>query len=743
MLVLSQDIKYIQGVGPVRAELLDKELDIQTVGDMLGYYPYKYIDRTKFYRISEIYGNMPYVQLIGQILSFETVGEGRGKRIVAHFSDGTGVIDLVWFQGLKYISQTYKVRTPYVVFGKPQIFKGRLNVAHPEIEKADPELLQGREMQFQNYQQQIFLEEEYDELPLPADPSSARQQANSQVQSSNLKVQSSLRPAYNTTERMKKRGLNSNAIAKITANILSLMDGKLPETLPDYIMRKYNFISYDEAMRNIHYPSDPDMLRKAQARLKFEELFYVQMNILKYTKERTRKIHGIKMSHVGEPFNEFYYNHLPFQLTNAQKRVIREVREDMRSGKQMNRLLQGDVGSGKTLVALMCMLIAIGNRHQACIMAPTEILAEQHLATIRQFLGDMPVKVELLTGSVKGKKRKQILTDLLNGDIDILVGTHAVIEDTVVFAKLGFVVIDEQHRFGVAQRAKLWLKNDTAPHILVMTATPIPRTLAMTLYGDLDVSVIDELPPGRKPIRTIHQFDAHRKSLYQRVRHEIELGRQIYFVYPLIKESEKLDMKNLEEGYETICKEFPEYKISKVHGQLKPADKDAEMQRFARGETQIMVATTVIEVGVNVPNASVMVIENAERFGLSQLHQLRGRVGRGADQSYCILVTNFKISNETRKRIQIMVDSNDGFEIAEQDLKLRGPGDLEGTQQSGMAFDLRIANIARDGIILQMARDAAQQIIDIDIDQLNPQYAIVWKHLRELRKSPVNWGAIS
>ncbi len=710
---------------------------------MLGYYPYKYIDRTKFYRISEIYGNMPYVQLIGQILSFETVGEGRGKRIVAHFSDGTGVIDLVWFQGLKYISQTYKVRTPYVVFGKPQIFKGRLNVAHPEIEKADPELLQGREMQFQNYQQQIFLEEEYDELPLPADPSSARQQANSQVQSSNLKVQSSLRPAYNTTERMKKRGLNSNAIAKITANILSLMDGKLPETLPDYIMRKYNFISYDEAMRNIHYPSDPDMLRKAQARLKFEELFYVQMNILKYTKERTRKIHGIKMSHVGEPFNEFYYNHLPFQLTNAQKRVIREVREDMRSGKQMNRLLQGDVGSGKTLVALMCMLIAIGNRHQACIMAPTEILAEQHLATIRQFLGDMPVKVELLTGSVKGKKRKQILTDLLNGDIDILVGTHAVIEDTVVFAKLGFVVIDEQHRFGVAQRAKLWLKNDTAPHILVMTATPIPRTLAMTLYGDLDVSVIDELPPGRKPIRTIHQFDAHRKSLYQRVRHEIELGRQIYFVYPLIKESEKLDMKNLEEGYETICKEFPEYKISKVHGQLKPAEKDAEMQRFARGETQIMVATTVIEVGVNVPNASVMVIENAERFGLSQLHQLRGRVGRGADQSYCILVTNFKISNETRKRIQIMVDSNDGFEIAEQDLKLRGPGDLEGTQQSGMAFDLRIANIARDGIILQMARDAAQQIVDNDIDQLNPQYAIVWKHLRELRKSSINWGAIS
>ena len=758
MLALSQDIKYIQGVGPVRAELLEKELGIKTVGDMLNYYPYKYIDRTKFYRISEINGNMPYVQLIGEVLSFEEIGEGRNRRIVGHFSDGTGVIDLVWFQGLKYISQNYKVHTPYVIFGKPQVFKGRLNVAHPEIEKADPALLAGREMHFQNYQQQIFLDDEYDEFPLPEEASQGvpvQQQSNPQVQSSNLKVQSkevqssnlkpqsSLRPAYNTTEKMKKRGLNSNGLAKITASILSLMDSPLPETLPDYLIHKYNFISYDEAMRAIHYPSDPDVLRRAQARLKFEELFYVQMNILKYTKERTRKIHGINMPLVGEPFNDFFYHHLPFQLTNAQKRVIREVREDMRSGKQMNRLLQGDVGSGKTLVALMCMLIAVGNRHQACIMAPTEILAEQHLATIRQFLGDMPVRVELLTGSVKGKKRKQILTNLLNGDIDILVGTHAVIEDTVVFAKLGFVVIDEQHRFGVAQRAKLWLKNDTAPHVLVMTATPIPRTLAMTLYGDLDVSVIDELPPGRKPIHTIHQFDAHRKSLYLRVQHEIELGRQIYFVYPLIKESEKLDMKNLEEGYENVCKAFPHCKVSKVHGQLKPADKDAEMQRFARGETQIMVATTVIEVGVNVPNASVMIIENAERFGLSQLHQLRGRVGRGADQSYCILVTKFNISNETRKRIQIMVDSNDGFEIAEQDLKLRGPGDLEGTQQSGMAFDLRIANIARDGIILQMARDAAQQIVDNDIDQLNPQYAIVWKHLRELRKNQINWGAIS
>ena len=733
LLKFDQDIKFIQGVGPNRADLLNKELDIKTVGDLLGYYPYKYIDRTKFYRISEINGNMPYVQLVGQILSFEEVGEGRGRRMVAHFSDGTGFIDLVWFQGLRYVMQNYQVRVPYVVFGKPQVFKGRINVAHPEMEKADVTLAaQVGGARFQNYQQQLFGEEGTEDV---------RPVMNAQAATSGQN--SSLRPAYNTSERMKKRGLNSNAVSKIMGNVMKMMDRELPETLPAFIINRYGFISYDQALRNIHFPSNPDMLRKAQARLKFEELFYVQMNILKYTKERSRKIRGIPMPHVGERFNTFFYHHLPFKLTNAQKRVIREVREDMKSGKQMNRLLQGDVGSGKTMVALMCMLIAIGNGFQSCIMAPTEILAEQHLATIQSLLGDMSVRVELLTGSVKGKKRETILNDLLNGQIDILVGTHAVIEDKVVFSKLGLVIIDEQHRFGVAQRAKLWLKNEVAPHVLVMTATPIPRTLAMTLYGDLDVSIIDELPPGRKPVQTIHQFDTHRKSLYQRIRKEIELGRQVYFVYPLIQESEKIDLKNLEEGYVNICREFPDCKVSKVHGKLKQAEKDAEMQRFASGETQIMVATTVIEVGVNVPNASVMVIENAERFGLSQLHQLRGRVGRGADQSYCILVTKYQLTTETRKRIQIMVDSNDGFEIAEQDLKLRGPGDLEGTQQSGMAFDLRIANIARDGIILQMARDAAQEIVDNDIDQHNPNYAVVWNHLKELRKSQINWGAIS
>jgi len=727
-MLLTQDIKYIQGVGPHRAEMLDKELNIRTVGDMIGYYPYKYIDRSKFYRISEINGNMPYIQIIGQILSFESIGEGKGSRLVAHFSDGTGVIDLVWFQGVKYITKTYSTRTFYVVFGKPQVFKGRINVAHPEIEKADISSL-GDNIQYQNYQQEIFTDVEH------ADISVSTSSAN--------KAKSSFRPAYNTTDRMKKRGLNSNAIAKLMENVFKMMTEPLKETLPNFILNRYNFISYDQAVRNIHFPESPEMLRKAQARLKFEELFYVQMNILKYTKERSRKIHGIEMPLVGEPFNEFYYKHLPFKLTNAQMRVIREVREDIKSGVQMNRLLQGDVGSGKTLVALMCMLIAIGNKYQTCIMAPTEILAEQHLQTIRKFLGDMNVRAELLTGSVKGKKRKTILDDLINGKINILIGTHAVIEDKVVFDKLGLVVIDEQHRFGVAQRAKLWMKNDTAPHVLVMTATPIPRTLAMTLYGDLDVSVIDEMPPGRKPIQTIHLFDAHRKSLYLRVQHEIDLGRQVYFVYPLIQESEKIDLKNLEEGYDNICKAFPLCKVSKVHGKMKPAEKDAEMQRFARGETQILVSTTVIEVGVNVPNASVMVIENAERFGLSQLHQLRGRVGRGADQSYCILVTKYQLANETKKRIQIMVDSNDGFEIAEQDLKLRGPGDLEGTQQSGMAFDLKIANLAKDGIILQMARQAAQEIVDNDIDQQNPNFAIVWKHLKEIRKSQINWGAIS
>ncbi len=714
------------------------------------YYPYKYIDKSKIHKICEIDGNMPYVQLVGQILSFDELGEGSGKRIVAHFSDGTGIIDLIWFKGLKYVSNSIAVLKPTLVFGKPAVFNNRLQIAHPEMEDV-PESM--REMA--RTTGDLF------EGP------------TTQVTYTN-QASFSFKPVYNTSEKMKKGFLNSSAIVKMMANMFKLLNTPFEETLPAYIVDHYKLLSYDEAIRNIHFPQTPELLRRAQARLKFEELFYIQLNILRYTKNRKLKYKGIVFSTIGEVFNSFYSNYLPFSLTGAQKRVIKEVRADMKSGKQMNRLLQGDVGSGKTLVALMCSLIAIDNGHQACIMAPTEILAEQHLETIRGFLKDMPLKVELLTGSIKGKKREAILQELLRGDIDILVGTHAVIEDNVMFHKLGLVVIDEQHRFGVAQRAKLWQKNTIPPHVLVMTATPIPRTLAMTLYGDLDVSVIDELPPGRKPIKTIHKFDAHREQIYSMMRHELSIGRQIYIVYPLIqdkdkyapntedgdysfesrdganiltpkarKKQESLDLKNLEDGYEQICEAFPEYRVSKVHGKLKPAEKEAEMEAFASGRTQILVATTVIEVGVNVPNASVMIIENAERFGLSQLHQLRGRVGRGADQSYCILVTKYEISNTTRKRIQIMVDSTDGFVIAEEDLKLRGPGDLEGTQQSGMAFDMKIANLARDGQILTYARTAAQDVIDNDPEERNTQNEILWRHLAETKKNNINWGAIS
>ena len=542
---------------------------------------------------------------------------------------------------------------------------------------------------------------------------------------------------------MKQAGLNSHALEKLMSNAFALLQGPLLETLSPKVVEENHLMSLDEAIRNIHFPQNPEKLRRAQYRLKFEELFYVQLNILRYTKDRQRKYRGLVFERVGEVFNTFYSQNLPFQLTGAQKRVIKEIRKDMGSGRQMNRLLQGDVGSGKTLVALMSMLIALDNGFQACMMAPTEILAAQHYETIKQFLFGMNVRVELLMGSIKGKKREEILKGLLAGEVQILIGTHAVLEDTVGFSSLGMVVIDEQHRFGVAQRAKLWSKNTRPPHVLVMTATPIPRTLAMTLYGDLDVSVIDELPPGRKPIQTIHQFDNRRASLYAGIRKQINEGRQIYIVYPLIKESEKIDIKNLEEGYEHICAEFPECQVSKVHGQMKPAEKDAEMQRFVNGETQIMVATTVIEVGVNVPNASVMVIENAERFGLSQLHQLRGRVGRGADQSYCILVTSYKLSEETRKRLEIMVQTNDGFEIAEADLKLRGPGDLEGTQQSGVAFDLKIADIARDGQLLQHVREIATEIIERDPTGVLPENEILWRQLQSLRKTHVNWSAIS
>lgn len=693
----ARDIKYLQGVGPQRAALLSKELNICSLHDLLYYFPYKYVDRSRLYYIHEIDGNMPYIQLKGQILSFETVGEGRQRRLVAHFSDGTGVVDLVWFQGIKYLVGKYKAHEEYIVFGKPTVFNGRINVAHPDIDS-----------------------------------------------SKNLTLSSmGLQPYYNTTEKMKRSGMNSHALEKLMNNAFALLQDEISETLSDDVVKDNHLMSLDEALRNIHFPQNPEKLRRAQYRLKFEELFYIQLNILRYAKDRHRRFRGLRFEHVGEIFNCFYAQNLPFQLTGAQKRVIKEIRKDMGSGRQMNRLLQGDVGSGKTLVALMTMLIALDNGYQACMMAPTEILATQHYETVVRLLFGMNIRVELLTGSIKGKKREEILNGLLTGDIHILIGTHAVLEDTVNFSSLGMVVIDEQHRFGVAQRAKLWRKNTCPPHVLVMTATPIPRTLAMTLYGDLDVSVIDELPPGRKPVQTIHQFDNRRASLYAGIRKQIQEGRQVYIVYPLIKESEKIDIKNLEDGYSLVCSEFPECQVSKVHGQMKPSEKDAEMQRFVNGETQIMVATTVIEVGVNVPNASVMVIENAERFGLSQLHQLRGRVGRGADQSYCILVTSYKLAEDTRKRLEIMVRTNDGFEIAEADLKLRGPGDLEGTQQSGIAFDLKIADIARDGQLLQHVRNIAAGILEKDPDGVLPEHKILWNQLIALRKTHVDWSAIS
>ena len=698
MNILNQDIKYLPGVGPNRQKLLNQELGIETFGDLLEYYPYKYVDRSKVYTVHELTGDMPFVQVIGRILSFETFEMGPHKeRVVAHFSDGTGIMDLVWFNGGKYAMKNYKIGTEYLVFGKPGVYNNRIQVQHPDIDAAESLELSDMGMQ----------------------------------------------PYYNTSEKMKKSGLNSRAIERLTKTLLSVLKDPLPETIPDFISSQLHLMGRDEALRTLHYPKDSKTLERARLRMKFEELFFVQLNILRYASDQRRKYRGYVFNRIGDIFNSFYSQNLPFELTGAQKRVMREIRQDVCSGRQMNRLLQGDVGSGKTLVALMAMLIALDNGFQACIMAPTEILAEQHLVTIREFLKDMPVRVELLTGIVKGKKRQEVLDGLLTGEVQILVGTHAVIEDTVQFAQLGLAVVDEQHRFGVAQRAKLWSKSTNPPHVLVMTATPIPRTLAMTLYGDLDVSVIDELPPGRKPIRTSHVFDTRMTSLYDGIRQQIREGRQIYIVFPLIEESEKIDLKNLEQGFEVLREAFPEFRLSKVHGKMKPKDKEDEMQKFVSGETQILVATTVIEVGVNVPNASVMVILDAQRFGLSQLHQLRGRVGRGADQSFCILVTPYKLSEDTRKRIDIMCETNDGFRIAEADLKLRGPGDLEGTQQSGMAFDLKIADIARDGQIVQMARDEAQKIIDDDPLCQSPKYQLLWNRLRELRKTNINWAAIS
>ncbi len=707
--ILSQDIKYLQGVGPRRTQILRSELNIRTWGDLLEYYPYKYVDRSKIYAIGELGrvlneqssggSGMPFVQIKARILSFEEYSMGpRRKRIVAHVGDDTGVVDIVWWNGGKYVYNSYHTGEEFIFFGKPTLFGGRYQFANPDIEKVDKVEFSQRGMQ----------------------------------------------PYYVTTEKMKKAGLMSRQMERLTQTLVEkVAEVGLRETLPDFLLRKLHLCSRTEAMTMIHYPKTLAEVRVAQERLKFEELFYVQLAILRYASDHRRKYRGFVFSRVGQVFNTFYHDHLSFSLTEAQKRVVREIRQDMRSGRQMNRLLQGDVGSGKTLVALMTMLIAIDNGFQACMMAPTEILAEQHLVTLREFLRGMDVRVELLTGSVKGKQREAILRGLITGEVNVLVGTHAVIEEPVEFERLGVAIIDEQHRFGVAQRAKLWTKSVNPPHILVMTATPIPRTLAMTLYGDLDVSVIDELPPGRKPITTVHMFDYQTITLYDRIRREIRQGRQVYAVFPLIKESEKMDLKNLEEGYDLLKEVFKEYRVSRVHGQMKGGEKDEEMRRFVTGETQILVSTTVIEVGVNVPNASVMVIFDAQRFGLSQLHQLRGRVGRGSDQSYCILITPRDLSKETRMRIDIMCETNDGFRIAEADLKLRGPGDLEGTQQSGVAFDLKIADIARDGILVEMARGEAQMIVDADLDLKQDAHAMLGERLRELRRENMNWSVIS
>ena len=696
--ITTRDIKFLPGVGEQRATLLSRELGIRSLYDLLYYFPYKYIDRSRVFKVSELGGQLQHVQLLGEIRSFEEMGEGASRRLVAHFTDGTAFVDLVWFRGIKFVKNRLKLNTRYVVFGKPSVFNGRVNIAHPDVDDA-----------------------------------------------SLLKLDTmGLQPYYNTTEKMKRSGLNSNAMLKLVQNLFTLLSEPIPETLSTDIIQKNGLMSLDDALRIVHFPRNPKELQLAQYRLKFEELFYIQLNILHYAKERQMRYVGHRFAKVGDMFNRFYNEQLPFQLTNAQKRVIKEIRADVGTDRQMNRLLQGDVGSGKTLVALMSMLLAKDNGYQACMLAPTEILAEQHFATLRRMLGALPVRVELLTGSTKAKDRTPLFEALENGEIDILVGTHAVLEDNVQFRNLGLVVIDEQHRFGVVQRAKMWAKNNIPPHVLVMTATPIPRTLAMTLYGDLDVSVIDELPPGRKPITTSHIFRNRADSLYSFMRTQINEGRQAYVVYPLISESEKLDLKNLEDGYKQLCNVFCDYRLSKLHGKMKPKEKDEEMRRFASGETQILVSTTVIEVGVDVPNASVMVIENAERFGLSQLHQLRGRVGRGASQSYCILVTDYKLSEDTRKRMEIMTSSNDGFEIAEADLKLRGPGDMEGTQQSGIAFDLKIANLARDEQLLKFVREVARGVVEADPQCDSALYRVVWERLRRIKSmNNRNWGAIS
>lgn len=695
---LETDIKYLKGVGPMRAKVLGEDLGVFTLRDMLYNFPYKYIDRSVIHRVADIIDGMPYVLLKGQIVNKNIEGTGHRERLVATFTDGSGYIELVWFNSIKMWNNRLLYNHTYVLLGKPNNFNGRYNIPHPELEDA------------QTTQQQ----------PL------------------------TMQPHYHTSERMKRMGIASRQMADMVENAFKLLEGHvISEVLPDYLLRRYNLMSLDEALHKVHHPQTSKELPEATRRLKFEELFFLQLDILRYTQNRKMNYAGFVFKRVGSHFMQFYNERLPFELTNAQKRVVREIRSDVVTGKQMNRLLQGDVGSGKTMVALLSCLLALDNGFQACIMAPTEILAEQHLQSVTEYLGNLPIKVELLTGMVKGKKRKEVLAGIADGSIHILIGTHALIEPKVTFHNLGLVVIDEQHRFGVKQRAQLWKKNVCPPHILVMTATPIPRTLAMTVYGDLDVSVIDELPPGRKPIQTVHYRQTDRGRLFQGIRYQLQLGRQVYVVYPLIKENEKLDLQDLQTGYNQLVDIFKEYRVGMVHGKMKSAEKESAMAAFKSGETQILVSTTVIEVGVNVPNASVMVIENAERFGLAQLHQLRGRVGRGAEQSYCILMTKEHLTETSLRRMRVMVDSTDGFVIAEEDMKLRGPGDLEGTAQSGMPFDLKIANIVKDQELLEIAREAASEMLKQDPQNALPQNAMVWQHLKLLKKTMINFSAIS
>lgn len=696
---LDTPVEYLKGVGPKRADLLRKELDISTFGDLLEYFPFRYIDRSRIQTIREINNDLAYVQLIGRIVRMQTIGKGPAARLVALLKDGTGEIELVWFKGARWIKDKLIPDVDFLVFGKPTWFNGKYNIPHPEIDLASERA---------------------------------------------LSVTETLQPFYNSSEKLKSRGFNSKGFSKVMRTLTESARGNLPETLPAVLLNPFGFISREEALSQIHFPANTDMLQKAQFRLRFEELFFIQLNLVKLKLLRNQKVTGLTFPKIGDCFNDFYHHHLPFELTTAQKKVIREIRADAGSGKQMNRLLQGDVGSGKTLVALMSMLMAIDNDYQACMMAPTEILATQHFESLARFLGGMRIQFDLLTGSTPVSRRRDIHERLRNGELQILVGTHALIEEEVQFHNLGLVVIDEQHRFGVAQRARLWEKREMPPHVLVMTATPIPRTLAMTLYGDLDISVIDELPPGRKPVKTYHFNDSARLKVFGFMKEEIRKGRQIYVVYPLIQESEALDLKDLMDGYESIVREFPlpDYAVSIVHGRLKTADKEYEMQRFIKRETQIMVATTVIEVGVDIPNASVMVIENAERFGLSQLHQLRGRVGRGADQSYCILMTGHKLTAEGHKRIETMVRTTDGFEIAEADLRIRGPGDLEGTQQSGMIL-LRIADLVRDEKLLTMARNEAIALLEKDPELKRTENQPVLDQLQRMKKMRTSWGMIS